>query len=46
MIIIIRALSQGGKNDGEYDSPISRDETPEEKKEAKEAQIKRGHKKI
>ena len=46
MIIIIRALSQWGKNDGDYDSPTSRDETPDEKiKEAKEAQIKRGHKK-
>ena len=41
MIIIIRALSQWGKNDGDYDSPISRDETPDEKKEAKEAQIKK-----
>ena len=35
MIIIIRALSQWGKDDGDYDSPISRDETPDEKKEAK-----------
>ena len=41
MIIIIRALSQWGKNDGDYDSPISRDETPDEKREAKEAQIKK-----
>ena len=49
MIIIIRALSQWGKDDGDYDSPISRDETPDfmknkrgqrspnKKKEAKEA---------
>ena len=43
MIIIIRALSQWGKDDGDYDSPTSRDETPDEKeiKEAKEAQIKK-----
>ena len=34
MIIIIRALSQWGKDDGDYDSPTSRDETPDEKKEA------------
>jgi len=46
MIIIIRALSQWGKDDGDYDSPKSRHETPDEKREAKEAQIKkRGHKK-
>ena len=32
MIIIIRALSQLGKDDGDYDSPTSRDETPDEKK--------------
>ena len=32
-----------GKDDGDYDSPTSRDETPDEiiKKEAKEAQIKK-----
>ena len=41
MIIIIRALSQWGKDDGDYDSPTSRDETPDEKREAKEAQIKK-----
>ena len=29
-----------GKDDGDYDSPMSRDETLDEKKEAKEAQIK------
>ena len=38
MIIIIRALSQWGKDDGDYDSPTSRDETPDKKKG--------GHKKI
>ena len=31
MIIIIRALSQWGKDDGDYDSPTSRDETSYEK---------------
>ena len=44
MIIIIRALSQWGKDDGDYDSPTSRDETLDEKKEAKKgekAQIKK-----
>ena len=35
MIIIIRALSQWGKDDGDYDSPTSRDETPDEKKRKK-----------
>ena len=41
MIIIIRALSQWGKDDGDYDSPTSRDVTPDiiKIKEAKEAQI-------
>ena len=29
----IVALSQWGKDDGDYDSPTSRDETPDEKKE-------------
>ena len=37
MIIIFRALSQWGKNDGDYDSPTSRDETLDEKKRKKEA---------
>ena len=48
MIFIIRALSQWGKDDEDYDSPTSRDETSDfikikeakeahEKKEAKEA---------
>ena len=44
MIIIIRALSQWGKDDADYDSPISRDETldfTKKIKEAKEAQIKK-----
>ena len=47
MIIIISALSQWGKNDGDYDSPISRDETSDfiKIKEAKEAQIKKRPKK-
>ena len=44
MIIIIRALPQWGKDDGDHDSPTSLDETPDEIrekiKEAKEAQIK------
>ena len=43
MIIIIRALSQWGKDDGDYDSPTSRDETPDEKQ--KKGREKRGHKK-
>ena len=42
MIIIIRALSQWGKDDGDYDSPISQDETLAEKKQKRK---KRGHKK-
>ena len=29
MIIIIRALPQSGKDDGDYDSPTSRHETPD-----------------
>ena len=33
MIIIIRALSQRGKDDGDYDSPTSRDATLDGKKE-------------
>ena len=42
MIIIIRALSQWGKDDGDYDSPTSRDETPDKKnRENKEAIKKR-----
>ena len=32
MIFIIRALSQWGKDDGDYDSPTSRDENPYENK--------------
>ena len=31
MIIIIRTLPHRGKDDGDYGSPISRDETPDEK---------------
>ena len=41
MIIIIRALPQWGKDDGDYDSPISRDETLDEKKRKEKAQKKR-----
>ena len=41
MIIIIRALSQWGKDDGGYDSPISRDATPDEIK-IKRVAIKKG----
>ena len=43
MIIIIRALPQGVKDDGDYDSPTSRDQTPDEKKEKgqKKAQKKK-----
>ena len=43
MIFTIRALSQWGKHDGDYDSPTSRDESLDFKKikEAKEAQIKK-----
>ena len=52
MIIIIGALSQWGKDDGDYDSPISRDETPDKKKrkeqigqKGEKAQIKKWEKK-
>ena len=41
MIIIIRALSQVRKDDRDYDSPISRDETLDEKKEAKKRRRER-----
>ena len=41
MIIIIRALPQWGKDDGDYDSPISRDETPDGKKEKKRERPKK-----
>ena len=58
MIIIIRALPQCGKDDGDYDSPTSRDETPDcmkskrgqrspnKKREAKEAHQKREKNKL
>ncbi len=36
MNFIIRALSQWGKDDGDYDSPTRRDETPDEKRGQKE----------
>ena len=47
MIIIIRALPKWGKDDGEYDSPTSRDETPdnERKKEKKEEKKEKEKKK-
>ena len=49
MIFIIRALSQCGKDDGDYDSPTSRDETPNGKKEAikkkRKAQIEKNERK-
>ena len=50
MIFLFRALSQWGKDDGDYDSPISRDETPDErkkrgKKREEKAQIKKREKK-
>ena len=35
MTIIIRALPQWGKDDGDYDSPTSQDETPDEKNKKK-----------
>ena len=43
MIFIIRALSQWGKDDEDYDSPTSRDETSDfiKIKEAKEAHTKK-----
>ena len=43
MIFIIRALSQWGKDDGDYDSPTSRDETSVfiKIKQAKKAQTKK-----
>ena len=55
MIIIIRALPQWGKDDGDYDSPTSQDETPDfmknkrgqrspNKKKAKEAHQKNNKK--
>ena len=39
MIIIIRALSRSGKDDGDYDSPTSREKRRKAKKE--KAQIKK-----
>ena len=35
MIFIIRALSQWGEDDGDYDSPTSRDETSDFTKKEK-----------
>ena len=46
MIIIIRALSQWGKDDGDYDSPTSRDEASDFIKKEKEKKEKnKGQKK-
>ena len=36
MIIIFRAVPQWGKDDGDYDSPTSRDETPDNEREKRE----------
>ena len=44
MIIIIRALSQWGKNGGDHDSPTSRDETPNEKKKEEKKSPKKERK--
>ena len=41
MIFIIRALSQRGKDDGDYDSPTSRDETTKNKKNKREKEAKK-----
>ena len=46
MIIIFRAVLQWGKDDGDYDSPTSRDETPDnEKKREKKKKSKIKNKK-
>ena len=47
MIIIIRALSRGGKDDGYYDSPTSRDETSDftKRKEKRQRKAKKRPKK-
>ena len=45
MIIIIRALPQWGKDDGDYDSPTSRYETQDEKERKRKAK-KRESKKM
>ena len=37
MIFIIRAFSQWGKDDEDYDSPTSRDETPDLMKKERKA---------
>ena len=46
MIIIIRALPQWGKDDGDYDPPTSRDETPDEKEKGKMEAKKSPRKKL
>ena len=52
IIFIIRAVPQWGKDDGDYDSPTSRDETPDnerknikEKKKRKKEKRKKARKK-
>ena len=45
MIFIVRALSQWGKDDEDYDSPTSRDETSDFKKKKKKGQKKGGKEK-
>ena len=44
MIIIIRALSQCGKDDGDYDSPTSRDENSDFTKRKKIRKKQKGQK--
>ena len=45
MIFVIRALSQRGKDDEEYDSPTSRDETLDFTKRKKKRKAKKGQRK-
>ena len=45
MIFIFRALSQVRKGMMDYDSPTSRDETPDEKKKKRKAKKREGPKK-
>ena len=44
MILIIRALSQWGKDDGDYESPTSRDETSDFTKRKKKEKKEKGQK--
>ena len=45
MIIIFRVVAQWGKGDADYDSPTSRDKTPDQKKKRKKekGQRAKGH---